>query len=168
MRPPSSRTLLLSSFLLLVSPALAYEPPAGLGIREFQRFSLNSPFSGPVETIVMTNHTTVGPGELMDVFVAVQNHSNDTTVGVVIDLDLRYADGVRVEPFHLGSERVQTLGPDEGVGFFIFWFIPPDVPPGTATFEASARVTRWTDGEGHDDNQNPMVAADSVSFEVLP
>lgn len=159
---------ILSSFLL-VTPALAYDPPQGLQIGEFQRYTLDSPFSGPVEAIANTDHETVSRGGLMDVFIAVQNHSNDTTAGVVIDLDLRYADGSRVQPFSLGSERVQTLGPDEGVGFFIFWQIPPDAPLGTATFKINAIVTRLTDGgDGHDDNENPMVASDSVSFEVVP
>jgi hypothetical protein len=88
---------------------------------------------------------------------------------VVIDLDLRYADGNRVLPFHLGSEREQTLLPDEGVGFFIFWQIPAEAPLGTASFTVNARVTRLSGGsDGHNDNENPMVATDSVSFEVLP
>lgn len=152
-----------------IVPLLAVDASEGLKIRGFQRFQLNSPFSGPVEAIAMTEHTTISRGALMDVFVAVQNHSNDTTAGVVIDLVLRYADGVRVLPFHLGAERAQTLGPDEGVGFFIFWQIPADAPPGIATFTINARVSRLSGGdEGHDDNENPMIATDSVTFEVVP
>jgi hypothetical protein len=157
------------SFFFLISPVLAYDSPQGLQIEEFQRFTLDDPFSGPVEAIANTDQETVNRGGLMDVFIAVQNHSNDATVGVVIDLDLRYADGIRVQPFNLGSERVQLLGPDEGIGFFIFWQIPPDAPLGTASFTVNAIVTRLTGGsEDHGGNENPMVASDSVTFDVVP
>lgn len=166
MRKAAASILTLS--ILLISPALAYEPPHGLSIGDIQRFPLDDPFSGPIEVIANTDQPTISRGDLMDVFVAVQNHSNDTTAGAVIDLDLRYADGARVQPFDLGSERAQTLGPDEGIGFFIFWQIPADAPLGTATFRITARVTQLTGGDGHEDFENPMVATDSVSFEVVP
>jgi hypothetical protein len=166
------RKVFAASFLvtlLFATAVRADDAPGGLEIHGFQRYMLDDPLSGPIETIVNTDHATISRGALMDVFVAVQNHSNDTTAGVVIDLDLRYADGALVTPFHLGADREQTLGPDEGVGFFIFWQIPADAPLGTASFTACARVTRLTGGsDGHQGNQNPMVACDSVTFEVTP
>lgn len=166
-----TRTVWIPAVLILFAPAvIASEGPAGLAVRDFQRFDLtSSPFSGPVETIVMTDHPIAARGSLTDVFVAVQNHSNDTTVSVVIDLELRYADGAQVLPFHLGVERTQTLGPDEGVGFFIFWQVPADAPLGAAMLAVHARVGRLSGGgDSHADNENPMIASDAVTFEVVP
>ncbi len=170
MRDMTKVAWILALLLLFVPAAQAQEAPEGLEISQIQQFVLtDSPFSGPIETQVMTEHPTVSRGSLNDVFFAVLNHSNDTTASVVIELDLRYADGVEVQPFHLGAERAQTLGPDEGMLFIIFWQIPADAPLGTATLTVSARVGRLSGGnEGHNDNPNPMVATDSVSFEVVP
>jgi hypothetical protein len=81
MRRATIAASFLAVLLVFVPPAAASKPPEGLEIRDFRRFTLSSPFSGPVETIVMTNHRTITRGALMDVFVAVQNHSNDTTAG---------------------------------------------------------------------------------------
>jgi hypothetical protein len=76
---------------------------------------------------------------------------------------------VEVQPFHLGQDRQHTLGPDEGVGFFIFFVVPADAPLGTATFGVNALVGAVIGGDdGHGQNPNPMVASDSVQFEVLP
>lgn len=146
------------------------DPPEGLEVGQVQYFPIgDSPFSGPVETLVNTNHPTAARGTLTDVFLVVQNHSNEATVSVNIDLDLRYADGVEVQPFHLGQDRQHTLGPDEGVGFFIFFVVPADAPLGTATFGVNALVGAVIGGDdGHGQNPNPMVASDSVQFEVLP
>jgi len=146
------------------------EEPEGLGVGPIQYFPIgDSPFSGPVETLVNTNHPTAARGTLTDVFLVVQNHSNEATVSVNIDLDLQYADGVPVRPFHLSQNREHTLGPDEGVGFFIFFVVPVDAPLGTATFGVNALVGRVTGGDdGHSENPNPMVASDSVQFEVIP
>lgn len=172
MKDAARSAWILAALLAFVpaAQAQAQEQPEGLTIGEIQQFTLNNdPFSGPIETQVMTEHPTVSRGTLNDVFFAVLNHSNDTTAEVIIDLDLRYADGVQVQPFHLGADRAQTLGPDEGRLFIIFWQIPADAPLGTATFTVSARVGRLTGGsEGHENNPNPMVATDSVTFEVVP
>jgi len=159
-----------AAILACLTPVAAKDLPEGLEVGPIQYFPIgDSPFSGPVEVIANTNHPTAARGTLADVFLAVQNHSNDATVSVNIDLDLRYADGVDVVPFHLGEVRQHTLGPDEGVGFFIFFQVPVDAPLGTATFGVNAVVGRVTGGDDrHSDNPNPMVASDSVEFEVLP
>jgi len=158
-----------AAILACLAPAWA-TPPEGLETGPIQYFPIgDSPFSGPVETLVNTNHPTAARGTLTDVFLVVQNHSNEATVSVNIDLELRYADGVEVQPFHLGQDRQHTLGPDEGVGFFVFFVVPVDAPLGTATFRVNALVGRVSGGDdGHRENPNPMVASDSVQFEVLP
>lgn len=156
--------------LIAFAPLTAAQSDEGLGVRDLQHFDLtSSPFSGPVEVLVNSMHPTVARGSLTDVFVVVQNHSNDTTASVAIDLDLVYADGAEVQPFHLGAERAQTLGPDQGVGFFLFWQIPQNAPLGTGHLRVSAIVGRLSGGDdSHADNQNPMIASDSVNFDVVP
>ena len=153
-------------------PAAAFADPAeGLETGPIEYFNVeNSPFSGPVEMVVNTNFPTAVRGGFTEVFLAVQNHSNESTVSVNIELDLRYADGKPVRPFHLGQARAHILGPDQGVGFRIFFAVPADAPLGTATFRANARIGRVSGGagEGHKDNPNPMVASDAVQFDVVP
>lgn len=162
------------SMLVLLSMALPVavvaQSPEGLEVGDVEYFNLtDSPVSGPVEMIVNSNHPVAGQNTFTDVFLVVRNHSNTGTVSVNIDLDLIYADGVEVQPFHLGADRVHILGPNQGVAFFIFFAVPADAPLGTATFRAEARVGRVTgDDDGHRRNDNPMVATDSVRFEVVP
>jgi hypothetical protein len=169
------------SFRLVVAAAISIVLAGPLGavimseaspafrVRGFHHYSLpDSPISGPVEVIANTNHTEVSRGALMDVFLAVQNHSNTATTTVVVSLSLNYGDGELVIPFSLGAMRTHTLGPDEGVGFFIFWVIPEDAPLGTGTFTVTARIAQLSGGDGHQNYDNPMVAADSVTFEVVP
>jgi hypothetical protein len=128
----------------------------------------DSPVSGPVETFVISNHPVVYPDSLSEVQLAVENNSNDATVTINIDLDLVYADGKPVEPFHLGMNRSHTLGPNEGVAFRVYFAVPTDAPLGHATFRASARIGRVTgDPNGHPANPNPMIATDSIEFEVV-
>lgn len=166
----NTRLIGFSLLFLLSSLSVSAEAPEGLETGPMEYFDLtDSPFSGPVEIIVDSNHPTASRGSFTDVFLLVRNHDNDGTVSVVIDLDLRYADGASVRPFHLGQDRVHTLGPDSGVGFFIFFAIAPDAPLGAATFEATARVARITGTDNnHANNDNPMRAVDSVTFEVVP
>jgi len=156
--------------LIAFAPLATAQSDEGLGVRDLQYFDLaNSPYSGPVEVLVNSMHPTVARGSFTDVFVVVQNHSNETTASVAIDLELVYADGVRVRPFHLGAERTQTLGPDQGMGFYIFWQIPSDAPLGSGHFAVRAIVGRLSGGDdSHADNTNPMVAEDSVNFDVVP
>ncbi len=170
MRAVTRTVWMAAAVLACLLPTFAQDSPEGLEVGPIQRFTLtDSPFSGPVETLVFSEHPTAGRGTLTDVFLVVQNHSNDATVTVNIDLDLLYADGNEVQPFHLGQDREHTLGPDEGVGFIIFWQVPADAPLGTATFRVEARVGRVTGSdEGHSENPNPMVASDAVEFEVVP
>ncbi len=165
-----AETLIVLALLAGLAPAAASEPPEGLEKGPSEYFNLtDSPFSGPVEVIVNTNHPTAARGSFTDVFIVVRNHSNEADVSVNIDLDLRYADGRRVRPFHLGADRIQLLGPDQGVAFFIFFVVPPDAPLGTATFRVDGRVGRVTGtDDDHSQNENPMVASDSVEFEVTP
>lgn len=167
------RRLVPAMFVLcLIVPAVAVAAGPvneGLETDTAQYFALtDSPISGPVEMFVQSNHPYVQQGTFTDVALLVKNHSNEATVSIVIDLDLVYADGRSVQPFHLGQERVHTLGTDEGVGFMVFFVVPPDAPLGAGTFRASARVARVTgDDDGHADNPNPMIASDSFEFEVV-
>ena len=86
-----------------------------------------------------------------------------------IGLELLWSDGSQVRPFDLGEARAHTLGPNEGVGFRVFFAVPEDAPLGTAVFRASARVGRVSgDDDGHRANPNPMVATDFIEFEVIP
>lgn len=163
-------SVILALMTLLPAAAVA-EPAEGLETGPIEYFNMyDSPVSGPVETFVTTSFPTAVRGGFSEVFLVVQNHSNASTVSINIELDLRYADGAAVRPFHLGEARAHTLGPDQGVGFRIFFAVPADAALGTATFRVNARVGRVTggDGEGHRDNPNPMVASDSVQFEVVP
>lgn len=151
-----------------VTPAVAQDGAEGLQAGTIEYFTMSdSPYSGPVETIVNSAHPAVYQGSFTDVFLVVQNHSNVDTVTVNIELELAYADGRPVRPFHLGADRIHTLGPDEGVGFLVFFEVPADAAVGTATFRAKARVGR-TGADGHADNPNPMIAEDGVEFEVVP
>ena len=128
----------------------------------------DSPFSGPVETQVFSSHPIAGRGTGTDVFMVVQNHSNDATVSVNLGLELEWSDGSFKRPFHLGQDRIHILGPNEGVGFVIFYAIPGDAPLGTTVFRAKALVGRVTgDDDDHRVNQNPMVAVDFAEFEVV-
>jgi hypothetical protein len=166
-----SSTFGLIALLSIASTAAVPVSQAAPGFRVegFHHYVLpDSPVSGPVEVIANTHHAEVARGDLMDVFLAVQNHSNDTTVTVVISLSLSYGDGELVIPFNLGAMRTHTLGPDEGVGFFLFWLIPEDAPAGVSTFTVTARVAQLSGGDAHKNYDNPMVATDSVTFEVLP
>jgi len=163
--------ILVMALVTLAPLAAVANPAEGLEVGPIQYFNLdNSPFSGPVETIVNSNFPTAARGGFSEVFLAVQNHSNESTVSVNIELDLRYADGVTVRPFHLGQDRAHILGPDQGVGFRVFFVVPADAPLGTATFRVNARVGLISGGQdqGHADNPNPMVAPDSVQFDVVP
>ena len=156
-----------AAVLFLLAPCWAGRSPEGLQVGTVQYFPIgDSPYSGPVEAIVNTNHLTAARGTLTDVFLVVQNHSNTATVTVNLDLDLRYADGVRVQPFDLGQLRTYTLGPDQGVGFYVFFVVPNTAPLGTARFRMNALVGRLSGGETR--SENPMVATDSVEFEVVP
>ena len=166
-----SKTMVLLLLVALLPAAAAAEPPEGLETGPIEYFDmLDSPVSGPVETFVNSSFPTASRGGFTEVFLVVQNHSNESTVSINIELDLRYADGVAVRPFHLGQDRAHILGPDQGVGFRVFFAVPADAPLGQATFRVNARVGRVSggEGEGHKDNTNPMVASDSVQFEVVP
>jgi hypothetical protein len=162
--------LMLVAGLAGVSSVSAGDLAEGLEVGPVQYYTLtDSPVSGPVEMFVSSNHPTASLGTFSEVFLLVQNHSNDATVSINIDLELVFADGQPVHPFNLGRDRLQTLGPDEGVGFFVYFSVPQDTELGKGTFGASARVTRVSGGnDGHRENPNPMVASDSVSFEVIP
>jgi len=170
MRTPLRLVWMAAVVVASLSPGWAADSPEGLEVGQIQYFPIgDSPFSGPVEALVNTNHRTAARGTLTDVFLVVQNHANEATVSVNIDLELRYADGLEVQPFHLGQLRQHMLGPDEGVGFFVFFVVPADAPLGPATFGVNALVGRATGrDDGHSENPNPMVASDSVRFEVVP
>ena len=141
------RGLTLVVALLAVSTVSAASDAEGLQVGPVEYYPLmDSPVSGPVEVAVVSNHPTASRGTFTEVFFVVQNHSNDATVSVEIELELSFADGRPVRPFHLGRDRVHTLGPDEGVGFFIFFAVPEDAALGQATFAANGRGCRLGGG----------------------
>ena len=153
-----------AAVLSVLAPFYAARAVDGPTIQSIEHFrTSDGPFSRPIEVSANTDHHTVAQGALMEVFLAVENHSSETTVSVNIDIDLKYAEGGRVKPFNLGSDREQILGPNEGVVFFLFFVVPEDAPLGTATFGVDARVVKGMDG-----NENPRVASDFVQFEVVP
>jgi len=161
--------LLVVGLVAGAGAAFAQERAEGLEVGPVEYFAMtDSPYSGPVEMNVQSAHPVAAQGSFTDVFLVVQNHSNVDTVSVNIELELVYADGRPVRPFHLGADRIHTLGPDEGVGFLIFFVVPEDAPVGEATFRAKARVGRTGQDDGHRDNPNPMIATDAVTFEVVP
>jgi hypothetical protein len=163
-------SLVLVAGLLAASAVSAAENMEGLSVGPIEYHGLtDSPVSGSVEMFVVSNHPTATRGSFTEVFLVVKNHSNDATVSVNIELELKFADGQPVRPFHLGRDRIHTLGPDEGVGFFLYFAVPEDAELGTASFAASARIGRVTGGDdGHAQNTNPMIASDSIEFEVVP
>jgi hypothetical protein len=164
------RSLTLGVALLAVSAVSAARDAEGLRVGPVEYYSLmDSPVSGPVEVAVVSNHPTASRGSFTEVFFVVQNHSNTATVSVDIELELTFADGRPVRPFHLGRDRIHTLGPDEGVGYFIFFAVPEDAALGQATFAANARIGRVTGGsDGHRENPNPMIASAFIQFVVVP
>jgi hypothetical protein len=163
------RTVLIVIIACLPLFAVAQQSE-GLEVGPVDYFNItDSPFSGPVETLVFSSHPTVKRGTGTDVFVVVQNHSNEATVTVNIGLELEWADGSQKHPFHLGQDRQHTLGPNEGVGFIIFYAVPDDAPLGASVFRTNAQVGRVTGvADGHRENPNPMIASDFANFEVVP
>jgi hypothetical protein len=122
--------------------------------------------AGPIEVFANSFQTSYPQGGVTDLGCEVANHSLDSTVGVLIDANVTYADG-RTQRI-LGPTR-STLDPNSNTILFIASAVPADAALGTAVFACSARVTQVTGGTNHGDyGGGSLVGVDTAPFEVVP
>jgi hypothetical protein len=123
------------------------------------------PLAGPIEVFAHTEIEVVLPGGFGDVACAVENLTADTTLTVIIEGRIVYSDGITQTI--LRRRQPEILAPESTLINFIFFAVPVDAAPGTATFYCTASAARVTGGTSHGDYVNPIVDSDRSEFVVL-